>query len=116
MLTLGNWEIILPLLTGGTKCIRLDFILQVQLNSTRLKICKEKHSIQELPQYRDNMIETNQVLADLSFFFSFFLFGKTGGCSTLHGRKAVSPVKMVSVHGVCNSLGGQKIVHLIQPK
>lgn len=72
MLTLGNWEIILPLLTGGTKCIRLDFILQVQLNSTRLKICKEKHSIQELPQYRDNMIETNQVLADLSFFFPFF--------------------------------------------
>lgn len=82
MLTLGNWEIILSLLTGGTKCIRLDFILQIQLNSTRIKICKEKHSIQELPQYRDNMIKTNQVLADLSSFFFFFLFGTTGSSST----------------------------------
>lgn len=74
MLTLGNWEIILSLLTGGTKCMRLDFILQVQLNSTRQKICKEKHSSQELPQYRDNLRKTDQVLADLSSIFFLFSF------------------------------------------
>lgn len=59
MLTLGNWEITLSLLTGGTKCIRLDFILKIQLNPIRHEICKKKHSIKELPQYRENMIKNN---------------------------------------------------------
>lgn len=123
MLTSGNWEIILSLLTGGTKCIRLDFILQIQLNSTRLKICKEKHSIQELPQYRDNMIKTNQVLADLSSFFFFFLFGTTGSSSTHFACKETSVcIAVVANSGLLklqgtnsNSVGGQRIVHLIQP-
>jgi len=70
MLTLGNWEIILSLLTGGTKCIRLYFILQIQLNSTRQERCKEKQ-YSGIASIQGKHIKKKKltVLADSSFFF-----------------------------------------------
>lgn len=131
MLTLGNREIILSLLTGGIKCIRLDFILQIQLNSTRQDTQKEKHSIQELPQYRENMVRKKlTVLTDSLSCFSFRYNWQFFHLICIK-EKPVSYVKeTTSVHiavvansgflklqdNNCNSMGGQRIVHLIQHK
>lgn len=85
MLTLGNWEIALSLLTGGTKCIRLDFILQIQLNSTGQEIHKEKESVPHKEKEYSGIASKEgkhdfkkHKLVDFPGSSSFFPFSTTG--------------------------------------
>lgn len=97
----------------------------------RQAIRREKHGIQELIQYRENMIKKNPIKSSYRVII-VFLFSTTGSSLTLFALKkpifyvkGTTPVHIAVVANSgflklegtnSNATGGQRIVHLLQGK